>query len=44
MYKIKYLICQDIVGPIHIQVVAIYNSFLNSWKSIKFKSLFQKGL
>ena len=30
MYKIKYLIYQDIVGPILIQVLAFYVSFLNS--------------
>ena len=30
LYKMKHLIYQDVVGTILIQVVAIYNSFLNS--------------
>ena len=30
VYEIKHLIYQDIVGPILIQVVTIYNSFLHS--------------
>ena len=32
MYKINHLIYRNIVGPILIQVVAIYNNFLNSYR------------